>query len=438
MIKLLLAYLFLSFTCHASTPESDLDVQTYRLEIIQDDQKEVRFQIKFEIDFLLKTLGNNAYLDRPKNADGIGIFHLNQCENESTELSTEKLILHKKCLKTGTNHISGQYFVHADSNETGLIKTEFGWMTKNWPDGARRWLIGNDHVTDVAKWIIKLQVSQGYTGVASGQKINSSPLAFQTTLPLAPYQIGWTIGKLHSQNWKSHIEIFDLESSTSDLDWLENIHAELADMNRMFPPTSGPIRVLRVSEPGDFETANLITLHDSHEALHEIIHQSWGISVKPRNWSDLWISESFTTFLTGYLRTKHGKKFYQCDPSRGTIFVPGVNSPLKALNEGVYCQGAFALLELRNIFAGYSDGNDELFDRFLIMLYEEAKSKSFTTWQMLDLIQAVSKKIHPTIVSQVWSWEKKWFIDSQFKPMYLKLRVRNILEVWKHAIFGAS
>ncbi len=341
----------------------------------------------------------------------------------------------------------------------GLIISEnkFGNRTffgDNWPNRASHWFPCIDHPSEKATVSFAITHPDEYTCVSNGE--------LQSTTPL---KSGKTLTKYSSKySLPTKVMVFGLATLVSDKmkhpDNLEHVNfvfpendiAGFIDMSVAPDPldffeshiASYPFEKLynvqSTTRYGGMENAgcifydeNAITGDGQMENLiaHEIAHQWFGNSATEADWSHLWLSEGFATYMTNlhiehkYGRDKMNEQLIK-DRNRVIRFHQVVQIPLKdtistdprrMLNPNAYQRGSWTLHMLRNKMG------DEAFWNGIRLYYSEYKYSNATTADLklcmqnetkIDLApffkQWTEKSGHPIISSRLTQRAGKQFL----------------------------
>lgn len=332
--------------------------------------------------------------------------------------------------------------------EDGLIigKNKFGNRTffgDNWPNRASYWFACNDHPLDKALVDFSIIAPQHYKVVANGE--------FKGTVDFG------TGFKVHSYSSRHELPTkvmvfgaaeFSVEQLTeftrfplSSWVYPENEKAGFHDMKMAIPvlnfleehiapyPYEKLANVQSTTKYGGMENAGCIfysersiTGKDMMEELiaHEIAHQWFGNSATETDWSHLWLSEGFATYMTHlYIENKYGKERFEDElkKDRQTVLhfyqehvLPLVDTistdPVFMLNTNPYQRGAWVLHMLRNEI-----GND-MFWKSIRNYYSTYKYGNATTQNFIDIVEQVSGK-------DLSTFEKQWMRTAEIPELDL-------------------
>jgi len=373
---------------------SNLDVISYDIRIELTDQSN-RIDVYEEISFVLTDNSGVVSFDLDsKNEDGTGM-QLIDCSSKGNEkilfeLKNDKLyIAGLSTSQDGEHTISIKY--QGIPND-GLVigknmhgdRTFFG---DNWPNRAHLWFACNDHPSDKAQVAFEVIAPSNYEVIANGtlkEKVENAngktTHRYETdyVLPTKVMVIGVAdfaiteFGPVNSpatpvsawvypQDEKKGF--YDFGLAPDILSWFE---AKIAPY-----PYDKLANVQSTTRFGGMENASCIFYDEkaidgkrSSETLlaHEIAHQWFGNSASEKDWSHLWLSEGFATYLTNvYVQEVHGEEafFKQMDKDKARVLRFYNGSPLpiidtvsadlmSLLNANAYQKGSWFLHMLRN------------------------------------------------------------------------------------------
>ncbi|APG59811.1 M1 family metallopeptidase [Christiangramia salexigens] len=337
----------------------------------------------------------------------------------------------------------------------GLIisKNKYGDRTffgDNWPNRAHNWLPVIDHPSDKAFVDFKVTVPSHYQVVANGRLKELSNLesgevyyhySSEVALPTKVMVIG--VAEFAVQHLE---EIQDIPVSS----WVyrENKEAGFYDyaqakkvleyfIEKIGPyPYSKLANVQSTTRFGGMENAsnifyfeNSVTGKRESEFLiaHEIAHQWFGDSASETDWSHLWLSEGFATYLTDlYAEDTYGKakldEKLKDERDQVIAFSKKSNTPvvdssrtnyIELLNANSYEKGAWTLHMLRRKIG------DENFWSSIRQYYQKYKLSNASTEDLKNVFEEVSGQDldaffrqwvlqygHPVIKSD-WSYKRK-------------------------------
>lgn len=329
----LLFFLFASISTFAQLNPA-LDVQHYRFSLALNDVNNVIYgdaiaAIKFKKDVEEVSLGLVA-----KNSNGMGMV-VTQVTKSGIPLNfiqdSNHLII-RDTVKMGTvNMYEIQY--HGEPAD-GLIisNNKFGDRTffgDNWAERAHNWLPCNDHVADKASVEFLVTAPDHYQVVANGLKIEETNLPnhqkltyWKEDVALAPKIM--TIGVADfAVNYIGNVDCIPVDSwlFPQDKDTGFTRYVMAKNILPWLIKQVGPYAYKKLSNVeaktafGGMENANAIFYYEPSVHLpgledlmtHEIAHQWFGNSASEKDWSHVWLSEGFATYMTHlYLESKYG------------------------------------------------------------------------------------------------------------------------------------
>lgn len=321
--------------------------------------------------------------------------------------------------------------------QDGLIigKNKYGNRTffgDNWPNRAQHWFACNDYPSDKAKVDFSIIAPKHYEVIANG-KFNGM-IEYESGLKMHSYSsenpLPTKVIVFGAADFSiEHLPEFDRFDLSS---WVypENETAGFTDMHmaidvlNYFEEKISPFpyeklaNVQSTTRYGGMENAGCIfyseraiTGKGMMEELiaHEIAHQWFGNSATEKDWSHLWLSEGFATYLTHmYVQAKYGDiKFEEgLEKDRQTVkhfynqqVLPVVDTistdPNVMLNANAYQRGAWVLHMLRN------DIGEVLFWKGVKDYYTTFQYGNATTNDFIHSMEKASGK-DLTIFSNQW------------------------------------
>lgn len=364
----------------------------------------------------------------------------------------DSLIVHLNNIAPGDFSVFVEY---EGIPKDGLIisKNKFAANTifgDNWPNRARNWLVLKDHPSEKATLEFRVRVRDTSQCVANGElrevlQIDDSTAIYHWNcdrpLPSKVMVIGVANFAIDTPVVKSKTTIsswvYPQDSSggfkeyAKAVDILEYFEEKIAPY-----PYSKLANVQSTTRYGGMENASCIFYHEesakgdgSSERLiaHEIAHQWFGNTATESDWSDLWLSEGFATYLTSvYVQDTYGEEEFQKEMKRNAAVVFGYfrkekraivdtleHDPNNLLNPNAYQKAAWILhmirdsigddaffSAVRDYYESYKYGNAT--SRDLVAKFEQQSGLSLWSW----LRPYLYAKSHPR-VSYQWSQEKK-------------------------------
>lgn len=300
----------------------------------------------------------------------------------------------------------------------------------NWPDRAHHWLPVVDHPSDKAEIEFKIIAPEHYEVIASGAFIERKKWGDGKTLhhfkskqeyptkvmvfaasefKVTPYD---TLNGVPVSSW-----IYE-ENKGGEMDYWPSVEAM-----KFFSDTIGEYlypklaNVQSKTRYGGMENAGNIFYFENSvdsdadiEALiaHEVAHQWFGNACTEKDWSHLWLSEGFATYLTDlYWEHKYGKEAFRkrlvkerktaidFGKKRSALLVDStVIDLMYLLNPNSYQKGAWVLHMLRN------EIGDELFYQVLQAYYESYKFSNAESSDFIRIAETISERELNTFFEQ--------------------------------------
>jgi aminopeptidase N len=448
-ISLLLVILF-----HPAFCQRPIDVQHYKYEIELSDLSDVitgkaTIRIKFLQPASLFTLD----LVSLKEEKGMKVFQVKE-NGESLVFVHRANELEIRLNKSaGANEMRSFEISYMGIPEDGLIISQnmYGertFFSDNWPDRAHNWIPANDVPWDKSSVEFHVKAPSHYDIISNGilqeEKIvdaNSKLTIWKEDIAL-PTKI-MVIGAARfavtrvDKNFKIPVTAW-----TYQQDSLKGVkdYSLAQPVIRFFEELVGPFPYKKLANVqsktifGGMENANAIfyaentvTGTGSSEALiaHEIAHQWFGNSVTEKNFSHLWLSEGFATYLTHmYIEHKYGRDSFQkrliIDRNKVIAFVKEnpvsvVDSSqdfMSLLNENSYQKGGWILHMLRE------EVGDMHFKNILKTFYKEYAFSNADTRDFQSVAERVSGK------DLAWFFNQ-WLYMPGVPELEIKSKVEN-------------
>ena len=217
----------------------------------------------------------------------------------------------------------------ADPPRPGLGSDSAGWFLSdngsyvlNEPDGARTWMPSNDHPSDKATWDFTFTVPKGVSAIANGTKVGHETTAagevwrWKESAPMATYLVQVLTGEYEIVEGQApggpKLLSVAIPSAASNLRPchdltirqleyfgklvgpypFENYGLALSDMFGGLAMEDQERSLFSAGDLGDCTgySAQLLT-------SHELAHQWFGDAVTLARWDDIWLNESFATYL---------------------------------------------------------------------------------------------------------------------------------------------
>lgn len=334
----------------------------------------------------------------------------------------------------------------------GLIigKNKFNERTffgDNWPQRAHHWFACVDHPSDKANVRFKVTAPSHYQVIANGKHIESIPDVnnltitkhiFETIKPIPTkvMVIGIANFEIERSKYDKNLEtstwIYPKDKTNGKKDFiLKDSILNFYERNIGLFPFEKLAHVQSTTMYGGMENSSCIFYDENaikgegkiNELIaHEVVHQWFGNSASEKEWSDLWLSEGFATYLTNlYIEENLGKKAFLeqliKDRKRVIAFAQKTLPPLKdsltqnvqdLLNPNAYQKGSWILHMIReqigkeqfwkviqNYYKTYQYSNATSKDFFNVL--EKTTEKDFGQFYK----DWVTQPGHPILISKI-------------------------------------
>ncbi len=420
--------LALSVTAFTQTPDATIDVKHYSFSLTVNDKNDTLHSVA-DISFRkLRGTATASFDLASVNNEGKGMHVLAvTADNKPLEFNhnKNKLQIKLNSTDTGTKTVRISYSgIPAD----GLIiaKTKYGrrsFFADNWPDRAKNWLVCVDHPADKAAVDFFVQAPAHYQVVANGTLVEESNLDdnnklthYRETIPLPTKVMTLGIANFAVQYIDSLPNVL-LSSWVYPEDRVKGFYDfEIAkDIISFFERKIAPFPYKKLANVqsktifGGLENAgaifyseNIINGRRSGEPTiaHEIAHQWFGDMATEADFSHLWLSEGFASYLTMYyIEQKYGidsaKKLLARDRQQVLAFAaqklrPIVDSTvstyMELLNPNSYQKASWVLHMLRK------ELGDQTFWKGVQEYYKNFASKNAITDDLRKVMEKVSGK----------------------------------------------
>ena len=378
------------FSQSGRDPIRSLDVLKYDLHIeLSDANDTILVREHIHLKLLSDTVLSFDLVGRTEDGKGMLVYAVEVNGAQAVyEQTREQLFIKGTRLSVG--EIVDVNLVMTGVPIDGLIigKNKYGDRTffgDNWPNRAHHWYACNDHPADKALFEFVVTAPEEYSVIANGIQVLTVPenegfstWTFQTKEPIPTKvavigvarfsisdfgpvnQVPSVSAYVYPQNEKEGF--YDLSLAPEILNWFEKKIAPY--------PFEKLANVQSTTRYGGMENASCIFYDEnaidgkrSMESLiaHEIAHQWFGNSATESDFSHLWLSEGFATYLTNIyiLETKGEEVFYrQMDKDRAKVigFGKRIQLPVidtltydlnQLLNANAYQKGSWFLHMLR-------------------------------------------------------------------------------------------
>jgi aminopeptidase N len=409
---LLYLLIFISLSTYAQSPGAIIDVQHYTFSMqLTDADNVINGQADVSVKFLKKAQSFKIDLVK-KNSSGKGML-ISMVTEDKQELKFKQdndAININAAAEAGSEHT--YHLVYQGVPADGLIisTNKFGHRTffgDNWPNRAHNWLPCVDDPADKATVDFIVTAPDHYQVVANGLKISETGLPNHlklthwkeaAPLPTKVMVVGVADFAIDHTGDVKGIPVYTYVFPENK-DKGFNSYAVAKEILAYYMDKVGPYAYEKLANVqsktifGGMENAGCIFYFENSvgdkgiEELmaHEIAHQWFGDAASEKNFSHLWLSEGFATYMTNvYLEHKYGidtlKKRMQADRKTVLDFekirkTPVVDTTVHSnymvlLNANSYQKGGWVLHMLRrklgeeaywkgirNYYAKYDGGN---------------------------------------------------------------------------------
>lgn len=422
----LLALVFILSFVQLNAQIPQIDVKHYKIELsVNDDDDTIKvlenisfahINIEKPIVFNLKSLN--------KKGKGMHISALSVSgHNSNFTHKNDSLYIYIKDRDALDNYELSIAFQGIPQDGLVIGKNKFGARTffgDNWPNRAQNWFVCNDHLSDKSSVEFIVTAPQKYTIVANGallsvqKKKKRKTFHFSSMVPIPTKVMIVGIAKL-SQTLSGTVQGTSVKSFTypesqseanSDLSVAPNI---LEFFSEYIAPYAFEKldNVQSTTRFGGMENAGCIFYDENaldgtgsaeHLIAHEIAHQWFGNSVTEKDWSQLWLSEGFATYLTNiYIEQTKGELAFQeqlkKDRNKIISFEKRYQHPvvdqsyrslMDLLNPNSYQKGGWVLHMLRG------EIGDDLFKETISAYYQKYRLSNADSKDFQNVVEQIS------------------------------------------------
>ena len=415
---LLLGFVLALFSGQYNAQIDQIDVSHYKIDItVSDDSDTIKVleTIRFQhIDPSEPILFNLASVQKDGKGMVVQELLLNQTKahflhrNDSLKIDWRK---------EESNHTFELIILFKGIPIDGLVigQNKYGSRTffgDNWPTRAQNWFACNDHLSDKATVDFMVTAPKKYDVVANGSLLSvikekhTKTHHYSSSIPLPTKVMVVGIAEMYSEEAgvingttvNSYVYPNNNKKAAYDLALAPSILAFYIDYIAPYEFEKLD-NVQSTTRFGGMENAGCIFYDEnalkgsrSSENLiaHEIVHQWFGNSATEKDWSHLWLSEGFATYLTNvYIEQTKGTEAFQTQLRKDRIRVlafekkykhpvidTSYTSLMNLLNPNSYQKGAWVLHMLR------TEIGDSLFHLSIQKYYQtyrlsNANSKDF-------------------------------------------------------------
>lgn len=428
---LLIIAITLTGMLHGQKPGAVIDVQHYTFSITVTDSSNL-IKGQAAIDFITKTNSRQITLDLISNTTaGKGMKVLQVTEHGQplnySHTNTLLTINFTNALKTGDHKNIVIHYEGIPADGLIIANNKYGhrgFFSDNWPNRARNWLPCIDHPADKAAVEFIITAPAHYQVISNGIKIEETDLGnnrrlthYKETVPLATKILALGIADFAVQH-TGDVQCIPVYSwvYTEERDKGFYDYALAVDILPFFIKNVAPFAYKKLANVesktifGGMENAGAIFYSEESsitgtrksESLltHEIAHQWFGDMATEADWSHLWLSEGFATYMTIlYFEHKYGidTARYMLTQNRDQVIAfarkrmrPVVDSSvtnyMELLNANSYQKGGWVLHMLRRQLG------DSTFWKGIRLYYNRFAGKNAVTDDLRVAMEEVSGK----------------------------------------------
>ncbi|NML20619.1 M1 family peptidase [Pseudoflavitalea sp. G-6-1-2] len=457
----------------AQRPGSLIDIASYKYEIELNDLNN-QIQGKATVNAVMLQKSDLLMLDLVStNPSGKGMTVSAVTENGKqlyfTHLrDTLRIALGATANKGDTRQLVITYGgVPADGLIIGRNKFGHrGFFSDNWPNRARNWIPCNDHPSDKAAVEFIITAPDHYQVVANGVQIEETNLGdkkklthYKETVPLPTkiMVIGAADFAVQYQGDVNCIPVYSwIYPDAKEKGFYD--YALAKDILAYFIKLVGPYAYKKLANVqsttmfGGMENASAIFYAENSvtgtrkcESLiaHEIAHQWFGNMATEADWSHLWLSEGFATYMTiWYFENTHGtdtatfmrKKDREAVLTfsrkyKEPVIDKSVTDYLQLLNANSYQKGGWVLHMLRRSMG------DSAFLKGVRNYYSEYAGKNATTEDLQRVMEQASGKNFKRFFQQWLYTSGQPVLNIRWKYDAAKQLISGVIEQQQNTAF---
>ncbi len=403
-----------------------VDILSYQFKInINDSTDQIFGHAKIKIHPLTKITNFNLDFDKKTSGNkGMKIHKILLNGKEFNRYKFEKnkisFFISRNINKDFTIEI---FYSGIPKDGLYISRNKYGSRTffgDNWPNRAHYWLPVIDHPSDKALVSFEISAPEHYEVVASGKFIsrikNKGKIIwkYQSEVPYPTKVMVFGAADFNIKNYEifHNIPISGWIYKNSPLKGLDD-YQPAVEILKFYDSIIGPYSYKKLANVqsktrfGGMENAGNIFYNEktvdgtsSTENLiaHEVGHQWFGNSVTEKNWSDIWLSEGFATYLTDlFIEHKYGKKAFEKRMKmerdkiirynlfkRNPVVYTEKERLFNLLNPNSYEKGAWVLHMLRQKIG------DKNFFKLLKDFYKKYRNKNASTTDFINLSEKIS------------------------------------------------
>jgi aminopeptidase N len=424
-MKMKLVLVFCASICFLNSSSQSIDVQHYRFQLQLSDAADKIFGRSLVV--VKHTAANTSVsldLVQQKSGKGMKVDSVKGSNVTGFQQAGDRLIISLRSPSI-INKIDSFEVVYSGTPSDGLIisKSKFGdrtFFSDNWPNRARHWIPCNDRPDDKASVEFIITAPAYYQVISNGLKIEETNLDKQSKLTHWKETIPIPTKVMVIGAAQFAVARVDTSFSIPVTAWVypQNKNAGFHDyalstsILKFFSDYVGPYAFEKLANVqsktifGGMENASAIFYAEnsvkgdrSSEPLlsHEIAHQWFGNMVTEKNFSHLWLSEGFASYLTDiYFEKTYGRDVFAQrlqDARKQVIAYNRVNRPplvdtvsalMDLLNPNSYQKGEWVLHMLR------SEVGDAAFKKIIQAFYHQYKGKNADSRDFQKLAESVT------------------------------------------------
>ena len=434
LFLLFLNILFSANAQYVNKQKNIVDIIAYEFTIeINDEHNEISAEALIQLKVLQKT--DSVYLDFDKldhSGKGMKIqsISLNQKQSPNYKHIDDKIVFYDT---ENWHNKSNIYLIirYKGVPKDGLYisRNKYGKRTffgDNWPNRAHYWLPVIDHPSDKAKVTFSIIAPKHYQIIATGTKLGQNAYQdkivwhYQSFIPISTKVMVFAAADFKVKNYpkvllsEQKLPVSSWIYKSSPDEGFDDYRCAIRVVS-FYDSLVGPYSYEKLANVqsktrfGGMENAGNIFYAESsvdgsksveNLVAHEVAHQWFGNSVSEQNWSDIWLSEGFATYLTDmYLEHKYGKeklkermamernKVIRFNRYNAKPIVYNEQTRLmNLLNPNSYEKGAWVLHMLRQKIG------DENFVKSLRVFYQKYRNKNASTSDFIDIVENISKQ----------------------------------------------
>jgi aminopeptidase N len=418
---LLLAIILINYVA-AQKPGAFIDVQHYAFDITLTDSSNL---IKGRTSITLQSIRNSNQVTLDFISKGMQVLQVTENNQPLSYTHAKDLITIDLPLHTGDQKTITIIYEGIPTDGLIISKNKFGhrgFFSDNWPNRARHWIPCIDHPADKASTEFTVTAPAWYQVVSNGIKIEETDLGndmrrthYKETVPLATKIMALGVARFAVQHAGDvncipvYSWVYPEEKDKGFYDY-----ALAIDILPFFIKNIAPFAYKKLANVesktmfGGMENAGAI-FYSEEESItgsrqseklltHEIAHQWFGNMATEADWSHLWLSEGFATYMAIlFFENKYGEdtaRFMRFQDRNQVIAFarkklrPVVDSSvtnyMELLNANSYQKGGWILHMLRRQLG------DSTFWKGIRTYYNRFAGKNATSGDLQTAMEEVS------------------------------------------------